>query len=847
MNIEIPEFALVLLVGASGMGKSTFAAANFLPTEVISSDRARAWVVDDEGDQTVTGDAFDLVHAVVDKRLKNRRFTVVDATNVQPESRKSLIALAKKWHALSVAIVFELPEAVAVARNAGRADRQFGAGPIRRQMQDLKRSLRGMQKEGIRYVHRLHTAEEIEAVTIIRTKLWTDRRKDKGPFDIIGDVHGCADELQTLLGEMGYAVEWNDKQVSVTPPEGRRAIFVGDLVDRGPRSPDVLRIVRHMVDEGTALAVVGNHDEKLKRHLSGRQVQVSHGLAETIGQLAAEPPEFVSGLRDWLDGLISHYVLDEGKLVVAHAGMKEEMQGRASGAVRTFAMYGETSGEIDDFGLPVRYDWAADYKGRAKVIHGHTPVVEPNWVNGTLCIDTGCCFGGKLTALRYPEMELVSVPALRTYYEPIRPLATPPAATGETHARQLDIADVLGKQVIDTRDLGTVIVREDNAAAALEVMSRHAVDPRWLIYLPPTMSPPETSAHEKWLERPEEAFAYYGGKGITSLMLEEKHMGSRAIVVLARTNTVAETRFGIADGSRGVIVTRTGRRFFNDAELEAAALHRIDAAMDGAELWDELSTDWAIWDAEIMPWSVKASALVHAQYAPVGAAAVAGLDALADALAAAKARGLPIDELTASTETRLSDAHRYRVAYNRYVAPFEGIHDLRIAPFHLLASEGAVHSDKDHVWHMAQAHTLAAADPKLIVATAHRALNLGDADQVADAVAWWEAMTAAGGEGMVVKPASFIARGKRGLLQPAIKCRGAEYLRIIYGPDYDRPENIVRLKARGLGQKRSMAMREFALGLEALHRFVEHAPLTRVHQCVFGVLAMESEPVDPRL
>ena len=847
MNIEIPEFALVMLVGASGMGKSTFAAAQFLPTEVISSDRARAWVADDEGDQTITGDAFDLVRAVVDKRLKNRRFTVVDATNVQPESRRSLIALAKKWHALSVAIIFELPEAVAVARNAARPDRQFGPGPIRRQMQDLRRSIRSMQKEGIRYVHRLGSIEEIEAVTITRTKLWTDRREDRGPFDIVGDVHGCADELQTLLAELGYTVSWADGQVSVTPPDGRRAIFVGDLVDRGPRSPDVLRVVRHMVEAGTALAVVGNHDDKLKRHLSGRQVQVSHGLAETIEQLAAEPPEFVADLRRWLDSLISHYVLDEGKLVVAHAGMKEEMQGRASGAVRAFAMYGETSGEIDDFGLPVRYDWAADYKGRAKVIHGHTPVVEPNWVNGTLCIDTGCCFGGKLTALRYPEMDLVSVPALRTYYEPIRPIAGPPAATGETHARQLDIADVLGKQVIETRDLGTVIVREDNAAAALEIMSRHAVDPRWLIHLPSTMSPPETSDREAWLERPEEAFAYYGSKGVTSLMLEEKHMGSRALIVLARTNAVAERRFGIADGSRGVIVTRTGRRFFGDPELEAAALHRIDVAMNAAGLWDDLGTDWGLWDAEIMPWSMKAGALVHAQYAPVGAAAVAGLGALSEALAAAKERGLPIDDLAASTRERLRDAHRYRKAYNRYVAPFAGIDDLRIAPFHLLASEGAVHSNKDHAWHMAHAHRLAAADPALVVATAHRALDLTDAEQVADAVAWWEAITAAGGEGMVVKPASFIARGKRGLLQPAIKCRGAEYLRIIYGPDYDRAENIVRLKARGLGQKRSMAIREFALGLEALHRFVEHAPLTRVHQCVFGVLAMESEPVDPRL
>lgn len=846
MKIEIPEFALVLLVGASGSGKSSFAAKHFLPTEVISSDRMRGWVADDENDQSATGDAFDVLRYVVEKRLKGRRFTVIDATNVQPESRKGLIALARKWHALAVAIVFDLPEAIAIERNAARPDRQFGAGPVRRHVQALKRSLGGMNREGIRYVHRLRSVDEVDAVEIARTRLWTDRRAETGPFDIIGDVHGCADELEALLDKLGYAVGWNGKDVTVVPPEGRRVIFVGDLVDRGPRSPDALRIAKHMVDSGTGMAVVGNHDDKLKRHLDGRNVKVSHGLAETIEQFAQEPAEFAAEMRQWLDGLISHYVLDGGKLVVAHAGLKEEMQGRASGAVRSFCMYGETTGEIDEFGLPVRSDWAADYKGKAKVVYGHTPVVDANWVNGTLCIDTGCVFGGKLTALRYPELDLVEVPARRTYYEPVRPLASPAADTGAA-PNQLNLADVLGKQVIETRHYHHVTVREDNAAAALEVMSRYAVDPRWLIHLPPTMSPAETSAQDGWLERPEEAFAYYGSKGVKTLVAEEKHMGSRGLVLLTRTQEVAVRRFGVHDGARGVIVTRTGRRFFNDAELEAAAMHRVDQAMEASGLWTELATDWVLWDTEILPWSMKAGSLVRGQYAAVGSAALSGLSALSNVLAAAQARGVPIDELAASTNASLDDATRYRAAYNRYVAPFAGIEDLRIAPFHLLASEGAVHDDKDHLWHMAAAHRLAEMDPALLLATQYRRIDLEDPAQVTDALAWWEAMTADGGEGMVVKPLNFVARGPKGLLQPAIKCRGREYLRIIYGPHYDRPENLERLKKRGLGHKRSMALREFALGLEALHRFVEHAPLTRVHQCVFGVLAMETEPVDPRL
>jgi protein phosphatase len=847
MRIEIPEFALVLLVGASGTGKSTFAAKHFLPTEVISSDRMRGWVADDETDQGATGDAFDVLHYLVEKRLKGRRFTVIDATNVQREARKSLIALARKWHALVVAIVFDLPEALAVARNAGRPDRQFGPGPVRRHIQALKRSLRGMEREGIRYVHRLRSVEEVDSVEIIRTRLWNDRREETGPFDIFGDVHGCAEELEQLLGKLGYDIAWNGKDVTVTPPEGRRAVFVGDLVDRGPRSPDVLRIARHMVEAGTALAVVGNHDDKLKRHLSGRNVKASHGLAETIEQFAQEAPEFAAEMREWLDGLISHYVLDGGRLVVAHAGLKEEMQGRASGAVRNFCMYGETTGEIDEFGLPVRWDWAAEYKGKAKVVYGHTPVVEANWVNGTICVDTGCVFGGKLTALRYPELELVWVPAGKTYYEPIRPLQALPADIGGGHPHQLNLADVLGKQIIDTRLYGIVTVREDNAAAALEVMSRHAVDPRWLIHLPPTMSPAETSAMDGWLERPEEAFAYYAKKGVKTVVAEEKHMGSRALVLLARTPEVATKRFGVHDGSRGAIVTRTGRRFFNDAELDAAALHRIDVAMDASGLWSELDTDWVLWDTEILPWSMKAGSLVRGQYAAVGAAANASFSALHKVLAAAQARGVQVGELADATSGRLADARQYRTAYNRYVRPFEGIGDLRIAPFHLLASEGAVYSGKNHLWHMSAAHRIAAADPSLLIATAYRSIDLEDARQVSEAIAWWEAMTDGGGEGMVVKPLDFVVRRGRSLLQPAVKCRGREYLRIIYGPHYDRPANLVRLKKRSLGHKRSMALREFALGLEALHRFVEYSPLTRVHQCVFGVLAMESEPVDPRL
>ncbi len=845
-EISIPEFALVLLIGASGTGKSTFAAKHFLPTEVVSSDKARGWVGDDETDQSVTGDAFDIVKAIIEKRLKNRKLTVVDATNVQPAARKSMVALARKWHALPVGIVFKLPEKLAIERNKDRPDRQFGPGPVKRQMIDLKRSFRNMKREGIRATHVLNSVEEIDAVKISRAKLWNDRREEVGPFDIIGDVHGCADELETLLVKLGYSISWKDGEPEVHAPSGRTAVFVGDLVDRGPRSPDVLRIAKHMVDSGIALAVVGNHDDKLKRFLDGRKVKLTHGLAETVDQLEAESDDFKQGMREWLDGLISHYVLDGGNLVVAHAGLKEEMQGRASGAIRSFCMYGETTGETDEYGLPVRFNWAAEYSGKAKVVYGHTPVPEAQWTNGTICIDTGCVFGGKLTALQYPEMELVEVPAEKTYYEPVKPLD---AETNreDQDAGKLNISHVLGKQAIETRDLGIVMVREDESAAALEVMSRFAADPRWLVHLPPTMSPPETSEKDGWLERPEEAFAYFRGQGVETVVVEKKHMGSRALVTLARDAEAAAKRFDVTDGSTGIVVSRTGRRFFTNAEHEKAVVERMNVAMQACGMWDELDADWALWDTEIMPWNLKASGLISQQYAPVGAASVAGLGETVRLLDTAKARGLPIDDLLDQSATRHANARAYRTAYNHYVGKAESFDDIEIAPFHLLAAGNAVHSDKDHVWHMSHAHRLAEADPSLITATAYHVIDLTDEAQIEQAIGWWEEITASGGEGMVVKPLQFSIRGKKGLVQPAIKVRGKEYLRIIYGPDYDMPENLKRLKRRGLGQKRRMALREFALGLEGLHRFVENAPFSHVHQCAFGVLAMESEPVDPRL
>ena len=854
MTINIPELSLVVLIGPSGCGKSTFARTHFLPTEVISSDYCRGLVSDDENNQAVTKEAFEVLHFIASKRLSAGKLTVVDATNVQREARKPLVALARQYHVIPVALVLNVSERICSDRNEKRPDRTFGPHVVRSQVRDLRRSLRGLKKEGFRHVHVLQGVEETDEAVVERQPLWNNRRHEHGPFDIVGDVHGCYDELCELLARLDYDLADDGGHRRVTHPDGRRLVFVGDLVDRGPRTPDVLRLVMGMVESDVAVCVPGNHDMKLMKKLKGRNVQITHGLAESLEQLEKETPEFRDRVAPFLDSLVSHYVFDDGKLVVAHAGMKEEMQGRGSGKVRDFALYGETTGETDELGLPVRLDWAAEYRGQSLVVYGHTPIPEPEWLNGTINIDTGCVFGGKLTALRYPEKELVSVPARQTYYQPSRPFLSGAAAgdredltAQQRHDDLLDISDVLGKRIVSTRLHRNITIREENAAAALEVMSRFAVNPKWLIYLPPTMSPSETSQKDGYLEYPDEAFAYYRHEGVPSVVCEEKHMGSRAVVIVCRDEDMAKRRFGVTGEGVGVCYTRTGRQFFSDPKLDSAFLSRVHAALDASGLWDELQTDWVCLDCELMPWSAKAQELLRRQYAPAGAAGMASLQQAVEALESAADVSQDVSTLLSACRERLELVSRYVTAYRQYCWPVRSLDDLRLAPFHLLASEGAVHIDRDHQWHMETLARLCKGDDPLLIETSSRQVDLSDVASERSVATWWEEMTETGGEGMVVKPLAFLQRGRRGLVQPAVKCRGREYLRIIYGPEYTRGENLSRLRQRGLKAKRSLALREFALGIEALERFVRKEPLRRVHECVFGVLAMESEPVDPRL
>lgn len=329
-RVEIPEFCLVVLIGASGSGKSTFARRHFKPTEILSSDYFRGLVSDDETSQEASKDAFDALRYVVEKRLRRMRLTVIDATNVRAEDRKQFVELARAYHCFVCAIVLDMPPELCLARNSERPDRAFGPHVVRGHVRALRQSLRSLEREGFRNFAVLRSPEEAAAVEIIRTRPWNNRRDEHGPFDIVGDIHGCAAELESLLAQLGYAGP------EFQHPAGRKAIFVGDLVDRGPRILDTLRLVQRMVESGNALCVPGNHDIKFVRALRGKNVKVAHGLEQSLAEAASLSQEEKESVCRFLDGLVSHYVLDDGKLVVAHAGLKEEMQGRMSGAVREF-------------------------------------------------------------------------------------------------------------------------------------------------------------------------------------------------------------------------------------------------------------------------------------------------------------------------------------------------------------------------------------------------------------------------------------------------------------------------------------------------------------------------------
>ena len=545
-------------------------------------------------------------------------------------------------------------------------------------------------------------------------------------------------------------------------------------------------------------------------------------------------------MGEFLDALPAHYVFDGGRLAVAHAGLSEDMILGASKEMREFAVYGPKTPK-DAEGHTTRIDWAADYRGRTAVVYGHTACDEATWLNNTICIDTAAVYGGSLTALRWPEKELVSVEAARAYAELEKPLFSRKDGRGFL---ELSHADVTGKKHVETSLARRVTVESDQMAAAMETLSRFAVDPRHLVYLPPTMSPVEASRHPAFLEHPDQAFDYYRRAGVDKVVVETKHMGSRAHVLVCRDAETSRVRFHTEDDGLGQVWSRHGRAFFKEGERREV-LARLSAA--AAPLFDELESDWLVLDAEIMPWNTKASTLIRDQYAPTGKAASIGTGLVLDALTRFSARGTAdVASEIGRFERRHANAASFDATWRGYSWETPSLDDVRIAPFHVLASEGHVHVDKPHTVHMEWIGKMLGTDG-LLAPTEWHVVDLSSQEETDAVTARWIEDTSGGAEGIVVKPLAFTVVNGRDLVQPALKVRGKDYLRIIYGVDYDMPENLDRLRERAIKSKRMRAVREYALGVEALERLVRREPLRRVHECVAAIIGLEADLSDPRL
>ncbi|MBY0012565.1 polynucleotide kinase-phosphatase [Paenibacillus typhae] len=862
-TIPFPHGGIIVLVGPSNSGKTTLLRrlveeGVLMETEVVSSDTYRTLVGDveyldwkgrprEEADilysdyQKLSGLAFEAMNTVVSMRSRLGKLTVVDATHLQPEYRRKYIEIAAGHDLPCVAWVLDVPELTLLARDKTR-EQPRGRQRVKSQYSQFKRSLRGLREEGFDFTYML---KEPEAVQFVRRD--NPLLADIGAgIDVIGDIHGCYDEMLELLGELGYAA---DEAGLYRHPDGRTLVSVGDVMSRGPRSLDTMIFWKRHVDAGIARMTDSNHGWKIARYLSGRNVTLSHGdenIAAELSLLEEEAgPEAAAAIKEELKQFLlsapSHLVMCRDgvrRLVIAHAGIRDEYIGRQSRRVQDFCRYGDTDG-MDAAGAPVRKEWYTGHESGELIIWGHDPRPYPAVVKNTINIDQGAVFGGALTAYRYPEQEFVSVKAHRDYAEdPDSPLVR--------RERGRFAPPNLGKLVngysVFTDAYGELSVRGDYVKAAVDSVSHYTVPLEELVYIPPTMSPtPSVSADESYLEHPQEAFDYFRSQGVSTMVAEKKHMGSRAVLLLFRDEQAAVSYIGRP--ALGTIYSRTGRAFF-DRETEAKVLARLNTDLVQAGYFTRYNTEMLLLDAEIIPWNLKARELIATQYAHVAEAAKMDREHLLVKLRQAEAAGRDVSGWVQEMEAKLQSVQVFREAFQQYCWDVSGLEGIRIAPFHILAHSGQSFFDHSHIWHMEQARQLAGISP-LFMETEYRVIR--SAADEADVIKWWQDMTEDGHEGIVIKPEIFITKHGRHMVQPAIKVRGRKYLHMIYGIDYLQPDNLKRLKQRRTSKKERHALMECALSVESVNRFIRKEPLERVHECVLAALALESDPVDPRL
>lgn len=864
-TIILPHAGIVLLVGPSNTGKTTLLNQliqedQILSSEVVSSDQFRVLVSDiefiswngrpkDESDalfdeyQQISSAAFDAMDYVVSKRCKLNKLTFIDATHLREEEHEKYLQMGKKYHVPVIALVLNISETELLRRDMER-DFPRGKNRIKQQYQKFKNTLRFIKKKPYRRVYILGEDElEVLNVSRLENPLFIDVGTG---IDFIGDIHGCFDEFMEMLSKLGYQENAEGYYIH---PEGRKILSLGDVVSRGPKSIETLKFFQKHVAKGQAFMIDSNHGWKIARWLDGKNVKMAHGDEN----VAAEFEEFERNygneaalvLREQIKELLleakSHYIIRKNgvnEVVAVHAGIKDHYVGKQSPGISDFCRYGDNEG-LGENGKPIRKDWTISHKSNELILWGHDPKPQPLLVNNTLNIDQGVVFGGSLTAFRYPEKQFVSVKAKQDYTNvPDNPLK-------EWERKRLappNIMKFLEGYSVLTEQYGEIMIYDDGVKPALDDLSHYTLPLEDIVYLPPTMSPtPKPSRLDEYLEHPMEAFDYYQSNGVETMVVEKKHMGSRGILILFKNKEIAKEYVGRE--TLGTIFTRTGRAFFQK-EMQAQIVSVLNEDLVKAGYFKKYNTDFVLLDAEILPWNLKAKDLILNQYAHVGEMALLDRQKLKVSLQQALESGKDVLSWDQENDVGIENASVFNEVYQKYCWEIEGLEGIQIAPFHILAHSSETFFDKPHTWHMEKSKEFSQIS-KLFLETEYKIVN--NEDSMKAAIEWWEEMTEDGHEGFVVKPEAYITRHKGKLLQPAIKVRGRKYLHIIYGMDYLLPENLSRLKKRNAGKKQRNALKEFSLGVEAVNRFVKRESLERVHECVLGILALEAEPIDPRL
>ncbi|MCM3388149.1 polynucleotide kinase-phosphatase [Ureibacillus chungkukjangi] len=861
MEITLPYAGIVLLVGPSNSGKSSFLKqqinkGRILPSEVISSDDYRIRVGDVEfidwshrwkdvseslfdEYQRISQEAFSLMEATIEARCRLNKMSIVDATHLYADDRKRYIELGKKHHVPVMTLVLDVGQEELLERDKLRENPR-GSKRIKQQYQTFKREKRFIKKEGYLASYFISDVSEVEVIRKTQNPLHLEVGNG---IDIIGDIHGCYDEMIELLERLGYE---KDHQSLYVHPEGRRFLSLGDIMSRGPESLKTMEFFMRHVNENLAYMIDSNHGWKIARWLEGKNVTLNHGDELVEEELArngetGDITQLKQELKTFLLRAPSHYVLTKNNvptLVCTHAGIKDDFIGKQSYDISDFCRYGDNEG-LDETGKPIRKDWTIHHKTSTLIVWGHDPKLKPLVVNNTINIDQGVVFGGELTAFRYPEQEFVAVQAKQDYSGGHN---NPLIELKKKRLNPPNIAKFIDGFSILTEHIGSVKVPKEYGLASIDSVSHFTVPIEELVYIPPTMSPPpKPSSIEGYLEHPREAIEYYRSLGINQMVAEKKHMGSRGILYLFKDKEAG--RKFVGRETLGVIYTRTGRRFF-DLETEDIILSRINQSLTANDYFNKYETEFLLVDAEIMPWNLKAKELISSQYAHVAENAILDRSLLKNKLEGAAYNNENLNTWLKEYDEMLVNAQVFMDVFQKYCWEINDLNQIQIAPFHILAHSNETFFDKPHTWHMKMNKEFAQMD-KLFVKTEF--MVIGDAASEEEVIKWWDEITSDGHEGIVIKPETFIAKSKERLIQPAIKVRGRKYLNIIYGMDYLQPDNLARLKQRNVGKKQKLALKEFSLGVEGIQRLVNGESIERIHECVLGTLAMEADPVDPRL